>query len=62
MDMELSYIYRGGLKIGPWVARAFCLAQPGCCLAKQGISSFKTSALMMVVLCKMYRNAGKYVG
>ena len=31
--------YRASLKGGPYVARSFCLALPGCCLAKQVLLS-----------------------
>ena len=33
--MTENIIYRASLKGGPQVARNFCLALPGCCLAKQ---------------------------
>ena len=56
--------YRDGLKNGPQVARIFCLALPGCCLAKQvhflahfckGIRRFCPPNLRICSLIQHYR-------
>ena len=43
-----SYFYRASIKGGPKVARNFCLAVPGCCLAKH--------VPLLVQLCRFYNN------